>query len=580
MHQKQTRPESGVRPICSRCPHGRAMTGPCTFHSALCRLHYYSWQLDLNSSGGDEIEGLKAVSWQWGGDFWLYQILEFCGLQAMFPLATVSCGYLFPIRCCAQLGDFGSGPSPEAHGGKQESHWGKQETHEDNQRWKQGFPVGSQGEISWRNYEMLRAVVVDHFSWGTEGEMFCFASGEGLSVSWCQMATGTPIHNHTTHYTPWFSNADGRRRSCRGGKTLDGGNPLFALTACSQRPATGLRFLRRQPWMYWRGQGCPDEQRERRYMQWPLRYELLGRKGAQGVPPRLLGQNFPSVMALRLALCVQISCSLFGSKAGCPRQIGQRIWPQFWRHPTFPLWMSAILFFAPKAGEARRKEASRKGTNGRKERRKEGSQEGRKELKEGAKEASKSRGKEERCFIGKHCIHQVPSSSIKFPTALLLVQVQFLQPTFRCPEWGMWKGLKMDTITRIDVASYTDHVQSSPGGCTRGVFVRRRFSWFMCCFVLLCFVSFLRSFVWFFVSLALLFKNGWFRIAQVSRPHCLHSPNLEDGTLPKRFLRGFLGFPFTVDFLCRVTVTQQHHDGGADLFAHFHQIDGNEESAT
>lgn len=34
----------------------------------------------------------------------------------------------------------------------------------DNQRWKQGFPVGSQGEISWRNYEMLRAVVVDHFS--------------------------------------------------------------------------------------------------------------------------------------------------------------------------------------------------------------------------------------------------------------------------------------------------------------------------------------------------------------------------------------------------------------------------------
>lgn len=73
--------------------------------------------------------------------------------------------------------------------------------------------------------------------------------------------------------------------------------------------------------------------------------------------------------------------------------------------------MPAILFFAPKAGEARRKEASRKGTNGRKERRKEGSQEGRKELKEGAKEASKSRGKEERCFIGKHCIHQVPSSS-------------------------------------------------------------------------------------------------------------------------------------------------------------------------
>ena len=40
--------------------------------------------------------------------------------------------------------------------------------------------------------------------------------------------------------------------------------------------------------------------------------------------------------------------------------------------------MPAILFFAPKAGEARRKEASRKGTNGRKERRKEGSQEGRK----------------------------------------------------------------------------------------------------------------------------------------------------------------------------------------------------------
>jgi len=73
--------------------------------------------------------------------------------------------------------------------------------------------------------------------------------------------------------------------------------------------------------------------------------------------------------------------------------------------------MPAIPFLAPKAGEARRKEASRKGTNGRKERRKEGSQEGRKELKEGAKEASKSGGKEERCFIGKHCIHQVPSSS-------------------------------------------------------------------------------------------------------------------------------------------------------------------------
>ena len=222
------------------------VTGPCTFHSALCKLHYYAWQLDVNSSDGDEIEGLKAVSWQWGGDFWLYQILLcFHWLR----LAAVIC-----IRVVHNLETLAQVQVQKLMEENRKVTEENRKLIEDNQRWKQGFFVGlrSQGEISWWNYEMLRAVVVDHFWWGTEGEMFCFASG----VSWCQMTT--------THITRHGFQTQVGGEGGRGGKTLDGGNPLLALTACLQRPAPRLRFLRRQPCMYWLVQSCPDGQRERR----------------------------------------------------------------------------------------------------------------------------------------------------------------------------------------------------------------------------------------------------------------------------------------------------------------------------
>ena len=172
----------------------------------------------------------------------------------------------------------------------------------------------------------------------------------------------------------------------------------------------------------------------------------------------------------------------FGSKAACPLQIGQRIWPQSLRHPAFPLWMLAILFLAPKAGEARRKErrkeVKREGRNWRKEPRKPASQEGRK------KDALSVN-------IVYIKFHQVPNRP-PFGTV-----VQFLQPTFRCPEWGMWKGLKMDTITRIDVASDTTMFSRVREVVRAAVFVGRRFSWIhvFVCVVLFCFVnSFVRSF--------------------------------------------------------------------------------------
>ena len=221
-----------------------------------------------------------------------------------------------------------------------------------------------------------------------------------------------------------------------------------------------------------------------RYMQWPLRYQLLGRNGSQGVPSRLLGQISPSVIWLRWHLSVQALryvCRggsvvvFFGSKAACPLQIGQRIWPQSLRHPAFPLWMPAILFLAPKAGEARRKErrkeVKREGRNWRKEPRKPASQEGRK------KDALSVN-------IVYIKFHQVPNRP-PFGTV-----VQFLQPTFRCPEWGMWKGLKMDTITRIDVASDTTMFSRVREVVRAAFLLDAVFLGFMCLFVLFCFVLF------------------------------------------------------------------------------------------
>ena len=207
--KNQRRPESGVRPICSRCPHGRAILpgrwlgpAPFTAHCASCIITHDNWTwtalAEMRSKVLRPCRG-SGVGISDYTKFWSFADFKLC--FHWLRLAAVICSQY--MLC--QLGDFGLGPSPEAHGGKQETHWGKQETH-----WRQPARAGSRDSPwglkvrSFRNYEMLRAVVVDHFSWGTEGEMICFASGEVVSVSWCQMATGTPIHSHTTHYTPWF----------------------------------------------------------------------------------------------------------------------------------------------------------------------------------------------------------------------------------------------------------------------------------------------------------------------------------------------------------------------------------------
>ena len=189
------------------------VTGPCTFHSALCKLHYYAWQLDVNSSGGDEIEGLKAVSWQWGGDFWLYQILEFCGLQAMFPLATVSCG-----------------------------------------RWH---------------------LLVE--LWDVES-------------SRCDDHWDTRSKPHHTLHTMVFKRR-WEAKEVEEAKYLTEGTRFFALTACLQQPAPGLRFLRRQPCMYWLVQSCPDGQRERRMQVHAV--ALAIRVGGPGSSIQAFGTNFP-----------------------------------------------------------------------------------------------------------------------------------------------------------------------------------------------------------------------------------------------------------------------------------------------
>ena len=314
------------------------VTGPCTFHSALCKLHYYAWQLDVNSSGGDEIEGLKAVSWQWGGDFW-YQILEFGGLQAMFPLATVRCGFSVPNTCCAQLGVWIRLKVQKLMEEKRKLTEENRKPIEDNQCWKQGFPVGG---LKVRSLG---------------GTMRCWE--QSLYVLFCLWSILMSDDHWDTHSKPHHITHHGFQTQVggeggRGGKTLDRGNPLFCVNGMLAAASTWVEVSTKAAMhvltcskLSGRAEGAEDAGT----CSGPCGTSCWVEMGPREFHPGFW-DKFPlqwwrwhlSVQALRYVCRGGSVVVFFGSKAACPLQIGQRIWPQSLRHPTFPLWMPANSF--------------------------------------------------------------------------------------------------------------------------------------------------------------------------------------------------------------------------------------------